>query len=198
MSWSAHVLPEPLLPTNRAALHPVREKTRTKITLKRTGRQRRVESLGQMPATYDPVRAAFYVELGPHFARGAAAAFPRHRPAHSRAPALDHRHRPPGYRGRSQARGVGANAAAAEPADQNSHDAAPEQFRRHQLAHRRNGRHAEEPRGARNIWRSNRFNISHKTTLPGWLSILKKFPTKARRISASSSANLPTSCTARI
>src|SRR6202790_5495489 len=54
-------LPVPLLPTNRSALHPVREKTRTKITLKRTGRQRRVESLGQMPAAYDPVRAAFYV-----------------------------------------------------------------------------------------------------------------------------------------
>ena len=58
-------LPEPLLPTNRSALHPVREKTRTKITLKRTGRQRRVESLGQMPATYDPVRAAFYVSWDP-------------------------------------------------------------------------------------------------------------------------------------
>src|SRR5580700_8210523 len=58
-------LPEPLLPTNRTALHPVREKTRTKITLKRTGRLRRVESLGQMPATYDPVRAAFYVSWDP-------------------------------------------------------------------------------------------------------------------------------------
>src|SRR5579863_10074470 len=58
-------LPVPLLPTNRTALHPVREKTRTKITLKRTGRLRRVESLGQMPATYDPVRAAFYVSWDP-------------------------------------------------------------------------------------------------------------------------------------
>src|SRR6266853_3149692 len=58
-------LPVPLLPMNRSALHPVREKTRTKITLKRTGRQRRVESLGQMPATYDPVRAAFYVSWDP-------------------------------------------------------------------------------------------------------------------------------------
>src|SRR5579862_1166191 len=58
-------LPVPLLPTNRSALHPVREKTRTKITLKRTGRLRRVESLGQMPATYDPVRAAFYVSWDP-------------------------------------------------------------------------------------------------------------------------------------
>ena len=58
-------LPVPLLPTNRTALHPVREKTRTKITLKRTGRYRRVESLGQMPAAYDPVRAAFYVSWDP-------------------------------------------------------------------------------------------------------------------------------------
>jgi cellulose synthase/poly-beta-1,6-N-acetylglucosamine synthase-like glycosyltransferase/spore germination protein YaaH/peptidoglycan/xylan/chitin deacetylase (PgdA/CDA1 family) len=58
-------LPVPLLPTNRTALHPVYEKIRTKITLKRTGRQRRVESLGRMPDTYDPVRAAFYVSWDP-------------------------------------------------------------------------------------------------------------------------------------
>ena len=58
-------LPVPLLPTNRTALHPVLQKTRAKITLKRTGRQRRVESLGQMPAAYDPVRAAFYVGWDP-------------------------------------------------------------------------------------------------------------------------------------
>jgi cellulose synthase/poly-beta-1,6-N-acetylglucosamine synthase-like glycosyltransferase/spore germination protein YaaH/peptidoglycan/xylan/chitin deacetylase (PgdA/CDA1 family) len=58
-------LPEPLLPTNRNALHPVVEKTRTRITLKRTGRHRRVAALGEMPATYDPVRAAFYVSWDP-------------------------------------------------------------------------------------------------------------------------------------
>ncbi len=58
-------LPEPLLPTNRSALHPVNEKTKTKITLKRTGRLRRVQALGQMPAAYDPVRAAFYVSWDP-------------------------------------------------------------------------------------------------------------------------------------
>ncbi len=58
-------LPEPLLPTNRSSLHPVNEKTRTKITLKRTGRKRRVEALGEMPATYDPLRAAFYVSWDP-------------------------------------------------------------------------------------------------------------------------------------
>src|SRR5215472_17123152 len=59
-------LPEPLLPPNRSALHPIREKVRTKITLHRTGRQRRVEALGQMPpATYDPLRAALYVSWDP-------------------------------------------------------------------------------------------------------------------------------------
>ncbi len=58
-------LPEPLLPTNRSALHPVSEKIRTRITLKRTGRQRRVASIGEMPATYDPLRAAFYVGWDP-------------------------------------------------------------------------------------------------------------------------------------
>jgi len=58
-------LPVPLLPTNRSALHPVYEKIRAKITLKRTGRQRRVEQLGRMPDTYDPVRAAFYVSWDP-------------------------------------------------------------------------------------------------------------------------------------
>jgi len=58
-------LPEPLLPTNRTALHPVRERTRTRIALKRTGRQRRVESLGELPAAYDPLRAAFYVGWDP-------------------------------------------------------------------------------------------------------------------------------------
>jgi len=58
-------LPEPLLPTNRNALHPVVEKNRTHIALKRTGRRRRVAALGEVPARYDPVRAAFYVSWDP-------------------------------------------------------------------------------------------------------------------------------------
>ncbi len=58
-------LPEPLLPTSRAALHPVRKKVRRKITLKRFGRHARVSALGRMPATYDPLRAAFYVSWDP-------------------------------------------------------------------------------------------------------------------------------------
>ncbi len=58
-------LPEPLLPTNRNELHPVYEKVRTRAALKRTGRHGRIASLGQVPATYDPLRAAFYVGWDP-------------------------------------------------------------------------------------------------------------------------------------
>ena len=58
-------LPEPLLPSNRSSLHPVFEKIRTRITLKRTGRKKRVASIGQLPDAYDPVRAAFYVSWDP-------------------------------------------------------------------------------------------------------------------------------------
>src|SRR5712692_6764319 len=64
-------LPEPLLPTNRSALHAVVEKTRTRTTPKRAGRRRRIAALGQVPpqgqvpATYDPLRAAFYVGWDP-------------------------------------------------------------------------------------------------------------------------------------
>jgi cellulose synthase/poly-beta-1,6-N-acetylglucosamine synthase-like glycosyltransferase/spore germination protein YaaH/peptidoglycan/xylan/chitin deacetylase (PgdA/CDA1 family) len=58
-------LPEPLLPTNRSMLHPVLEKNRTRIALKRTGRHKRVAALGQIPATYEPLRAAFYVSWDP-------------------------------------------------------------------------------------------------------------------------------------
>ncbi len=58
-------LPEPLLPTNRNELHPVLEKTRARAVLKRSGRHQRIASLGQVPATYDPLRAAFYVSWDP-------------------------------------------------------------------------------------------------------------------------------------
>src|SRR5579872_6235507 len=61
-------LPEPLLPTNRNALHPVFEKNRSRVALKRVGRHRRVATLGQVPPTpptYDPLRAAFYVSWDP-------------------------------------------------------------------------------------------------------------------------------------
>jgi hypothetical protein len=58
-------LPEPLLPTNRNALHPVVEKLRGRSPLKRIGRRRRVATLGLLPPTYDPVRAAFYVSWDP-------------------------------------------------------------------------------------------------------------------------------------
>src|SRR3981081_1168383 len=58
-------LPEPLLPTNRNALPPVVEKSRTRIALKRTGRRRRVAALGELPARCEPVRAAFYGSWDP-------------------------------------------------------------------------------------------------------------------------------------
>ena len=58
-------LPEPLLPTNRNELHPVLEKTKARAVPKRAGRHQRIAALGQMPATYDPLRAAFYVSWDP-------------------------------------------------------------------------------------------------------------------------------------
>src|ERR1700730_11570112 len=61
-------LPEPLLPTNRNALHPVVEKGRSRVALRPVGRHRRVATLGQVPPTpptYDPLRAAFYVSWDP-------------------------------------------------------------------------------------------------------------------------------------
>ncbi len=58
-------LPEPLLPTSRNELHPVLEKTKARAVPKRAGRHQRIASLGQIPATYDPLRAAFYVSWDP-------------------------------------------------------------------------------------------------------------------------------------
>src|ERR1035441_3045159 len=58
-------LPEQLLPRNTSALHQLSEKSPPRIALKRPGRHRRVAALGQMPATYDPLRAAFYVSWDP-------------------------------------------------------------------------------------------------------------------------------------
>jgi peptidoglycan-N-acetylglucosamine deacetylase len=58
-------LPEPLLPTSRNELHPINAKVRKRVALKRPGRHSRVASLGQIPATYDPLRAAFYVSWDP-------------------------------------------------------------------------------------------------------------------------------------
>jgi cellulose synthase/poly-beta-1,6-N-acetylglucosamine synthase-like glycosyltransferase/spore germination protein YaaH/peptidoglycan/xylan/chitin deacetylase (PgdA/CDA1 family) len=58
-------LPEPLLPTNRNALHAVRQTSRKRFALRRPGRHRRVAALGQVPDGYDPLRAAFYVSWDP-------------------------------------------------------------------------------------------------------------------------------------
>jgi cellulose synthase/poly-beta-1,6-N-acetylglucosamine synthase-like glycosyltransferase/spore germination protein YaaH/peptidoglycan/xylan/chitin deacetylase (PgdA/CDA1 family) len=56
-------LPEPLLPSNRALLHPAVAKIPN--ALRRTGKRKRIASLGQVPASYDPLRAAFYVSWDP-------------------------------------------------------------------------------------------------------------------------------------
>jgi cellulose synthase/poly-beta-1,6-N-acetylglucosamine synthase-like glycosyltransferase/spore germination protein YaaH/peptidoglycan/xylan/chitin deacetylase (PgdA/CDA1 family) len=56
-------LPKPLLPDNRSLLHPATAKN--PAVPRRTGRRRRIASLGQVPANYDPLRAAFYVSWDP-------------------------------------------------------------------------------------------------------------------------------------
>ena len=191
MSWSVRDCPSRCCPRTARRCIPSVKKSERKITLKRTGRHRRVESLGQMPATYDPVRAAFYVSWDPtslaalqqHF-RDIDLLIPERLHSITATGRLDVEADP-------KLAAWEQTLQQQNSADQNSHDAAAEQFRRHQLAHRRNGRHAQEPRGAPDIWRSNRSNISHKTTSPGWLSILRKFPIKARRISASSWPSWP-------
>ena len=99
-----------------------------------------------MPATYDPLRAAFYVSWDP---TSLAALQQHYRDIDLLIPERLHSitaRWPPGYRDRSQACGLEAIAAAADSDDRNSHHAAAEQFRRHQLAHRRNGRHAAKAR----------------------------------------------------
>lgn len=55
-------LPGLLLPDSRPLYHALRIKSRGKPQQSpRAGRRRRIEALGQIPAKYDPLRAAFYV-----------------------------------------------------------------------------------------------------------------------------------------
>jgi len=51
-------LPSSLLPDTRPAYHTAKKK---KVVTAREGRHRRVARIGQIPAGYDPLRAAFYV-----------------------------------------------------------------------------------------------------------------------------------------
>jgi len=53
-------LPSSLLPDTRPAYHSVKRKLLKPVVL-RQGRHTRVANIGQVPATYDPLRAAFFV-----------------------------------------------------------------------------------------------------------------------------------------
>ena len=57
-------LPSVLLPDTTPVRHPAPQRN-TRRPVPRPGRQRRVAALGQMPSTYDPIRAAFYVAYDP-------------------------------------------------------------------------------------------------------------------------------------
>ena len=56
-------LPAGLLPDTKPGYHPLKAKKKTPV---REGRRRRVENIGSVPASYDPVRAAFYVSWDPN------------------------------------------------------------------------------------------------------------------------------------
>src|SRR5579863_2372927 len=54
-------LPAELLPDAKPGYHALRTKKNAKTLPIREGRHRRVANLGKVPASYDPLRAAFYV-----------------------------------------------------------------------------------------------------------------------------------------
>src|SRR4029077_19302763 len=54
-------LPAGLLPDTRPIYRALKLKSGTKAPPGREGRHRRVQSLGSVPKTYDPLRAAYYV-----------------------------------------------------------------------------------------------------------------------------------------
>ena len=57
-------LPAGLLPDTKPGYHAL--KTKKKVAPLREGRHRRVANIGSVPASYDPVRAAFYVSWDPN------------------------------------------------------------------------------------------------------------------------------------
>ena len=59
-------LPALLLPTARANLRAVLTPVKAKLPARRRGRTRRVAALGEVPASYDPLRVAFYVSWDPN------------------------------------------------------------------------------------------------------------------------------------
>ncbi len=58
-------LPSSLLPDTRPVYHPLKKKLLKPVVL-REGRHTRVANIGQVPATYDPLRAAFFVSWDPN------------------------------------------------------------------------------------------------------------------------------------
>lgn len=58
-------LPAGLLPDTKSGYRPLKQKKIIKPPL-REGRRRRVANIGAMPATYDPLRAAFFVSWDPN------------------------------------------------------------------------------------------------------------------------------------
>jgi len=59
-------LPAGLLPDTKPAFHPVKLKPTAKLLPVREGRKRRVASIGSVPASYDPLHAAFFVSWDPN------------------------------------------------------------------------------------------------------------------------------------
>jgi cellulose synthase/poly-beta-1,6-N-acetylglucosamine synthase-like glycosyltransferase/spore germination protein YaaH/peptidoglycan/xylan/chitin deacetylase (PgdA/CDA1 family) len=58
-------LPSSLLPDTRPAYHSLKKKILKPVVL-REGRRKRVANIGQVPAAYDPLRAAFFVSWDPN------------------------------------------------------------------------------------------------------------------------------------
>jgi cellulose synthase/poly-beta-1,6-N-acetylglucosamine synthase-like glycosyltransferase/spore germination protein YaaH/peptidoglycan/xylan/chitin deacetylase (PgdA/CDA1 family) len=58
-------LPSALLPDTRPSYHSTKKKTLKPVSL-REGRHARVAHIGQVPVTYDPLRAAFFVSWDPN------------------------------------------------------------------------------------------------------------------------------------
>ena len=59
-------LPNGLLPEIKPGFHPLKLKTTPKLLPVREGRRRRVANIGTVPASYDPLRAAFFVSWDPN------------------------------------------------------------------------------------------------------------------------------------
>ncbi|HWZ24325.1 MAG TPA: glycosyltransferase [Verrucomicrobiae bacterium] len=59
-------LPAGLLPDTKPLFHPLKLKPTAKLLPVREGRKRRVASIGSVPASYDPLHAAFFVSWDPN------------------------------------------------------------------------------------------------------------------------------------